>query len=158
MSPDPDITIRRPTADDSHAIAAILRELGWFAYMREESPGDTAARVARHMEMCTDNESHTVLVAEYSPGAVVGYVAVHWLPYMMHLGPEGFVSELFVLQPERGKGIGRSLLDAVEEHARERGCSRLHLITGRQRDSFGFYQELGWHERPEIADLILPLS
>lgn len=158
MREDSGTVIRCATIGDSKAIAAILRELGWFAYMSEESPDDTEARVARHLELCGADDSHTVFVAENSNGALVGYIAVHWLPYTMLLGPEGYISELFVLESKRGTGIGQRLLEAVMKHARNRGCARLHLITGRERDSFKVYEKLGWKERPEIADLILPLT
>ena len=157
MSVKPEIIIRRATHDDSKAIAVILRQLGWFAYMKEESQDETEARVARHLELCAADDSHTVLVADNSDSAAIGYVSVHWLPYMMLLGSEGYISELFVLESERGKGIGRTLLEAVMERARRRGCVRLHLITGRQRESYSIYKQLGWKERPEIADLTLPM-
>ena len=38
--------------------------------------------------------------------ALVAYAAVHWLPYLILRGPEGFVSELFVDQAARGQGVG----------------------------------------------------
>ncbi|UCD56486.1 MAG: GNAT family N-acetyltransferase [Candidatus Hydrogenedentota bacterium] len=46
------------------------------------------------------------------------------------------VSELFVLESERGKEIGRRLLEAVKKEAVERGCVRLQLLTGRNSMSY----------------------
>ncbi len=37
------------------------------------------------------------------------------------------IHDLAVLPQHRGKGVGRALLRAVEEHARRRGCCRLTL-------------------------------
>ncbi len=157
MHADIDVTIRPVIAEDAAAIEAIFRELGWFPHIDAELPADTQARISRHIALCLADKSHTVLVAETSTHEVVGYISVHWLPYLMLAGPEGFISELFVKESERGKGIGHKLLDAAKERAMERGCGRLQLMTGKNRASYEIYQKLGWKERPEIADFILPL-
>ncbi|MBI4832218.1 MAG: GNAT family N-acetyltransferase [Candidatus Lindowbacteria bacterium] len=157
---NPEVTIRRAIPEDSAAIASILRGLGWFAHINSEPSAETEARIARHMALCSADLSHTVLVTENSAHKVVGYVSVHWLPYLMLLGPEGFISELFVLESERGRGIGRMLLDSVKKLAKQRGCVRLHLVNGSNRESYQrrFYEKLGWKERPEIADFILSVT
>ena len=105
------------------------------------------------------DESHTVFVAENQNGEVVGYIAVHWLPYLMLAGSEGYISELFVRESDRGKGVGRKLLEVVNEQAIKRGCTRLMLVNGRNRESYkrGFYQKLGWDERQEVANFVLLL-
>lgn len=77
---------------------------------------------------------------------------------MMLPGPEGYVSELFIFESERGKGIGRALLDAVREEALGRGCTRLQLVTASSRDSYDIYLKWGWMERPHLADFVLPLA
>jgi GNAT superfamily N-acetyltransferase len=152
--------IRPAVESDVEAIATILRELGWFAHLNEEPLEVARERIGRHLSMCGADESHTVLVAQGPDGEAVGYVSAHWLPYLMLPGTEGYVSELFVREPARGKGVGRMLLDAVRDLAAERGCSRLMLITGSARESYvrGFYRKLGWQERPGMANLIFPMA
>jgi GNAT superfamily N-acetyltransferase len=156
---DPDITIRPATASDAGAIAHILRELGWFVHINEEPSTVTETRIGRHLGHCLADDSHAVLVAENRNRDVIGYVAVHWLPYLMLAGPEGYVSELFVCERDRGHGVGRQLLETVRKLAKQRGCVRLMLVNGRHRPSYdkGFYQKCGWRERPEMANVILPL-
>jgi GNAT superfamily N-acetyltransferase len=75
-------------------------------------------------------------------------------------GPEGYVSELFVAEGARGRGVGTRLIEAVEALARERGCSRLLLLNVRERESYerGFYAARGWQERPGVANFIKPLG
>jgi len=75
-----------------------LRELGWFAQIKGESPSVTEERISRHLKLCSVDESHLVLVAENRNGEVIGYVAVHWLPYLILAGPEGYVSESNIKQ------------------------------------------------------------
>ena len=71
-------------------------------------------------------------------------------------GPEGLLSELFVAEGGRGAGVGSSLLAAVVEEGRKRGCARLMLEAVRTRESYvrGFYTERGWVERPDMANMI----
>ena len=155
----PDCNVRSATLADAPAVAALLRGLGWFALMHEESPAETERRLAEHLRLCLSDESHTVLVTESPEGAILGYVAVHWLPYLMLAGPEGYVSELFVSESARGAGLGTRLLEAVEAMAVSRGCSRLMLVNCKTRESYqrGFYRKLGWEEREEFANFVLHL-
>ena len=89
----------------------------------------------------------------------VGYCAVHWLPYLILERPEGFVSELFVHHSWRGRGVGKALLQRARALAKDRGCGRLMLFSGRDREAYdrGFYQKDGWEERPSVANFILSL-
>jgi GNAT superfamily N-acetyltransferase len=152
----PSWNIRPATSADVPAIAAILRWLGWFAHVNDEPPAGTETRIAEHLRMCLADDSHSVLVAE---GAVLGYVAVHWLPYLMLPGPEGYIFELFVVESARGAGLGTKLLEAVNDMAIGRGCSRLMLVNRKTRESYqrGFYRKLGWEEREEFANFVLHL-
>jgi GNAT superfamily N-acetyltransferase len=155
----PNWNIRPATSADVPAIAAILRGLGWFAHVNDEPPAGTATRIAEHLRMCLADDSHSVLVAEGAKGAVLGYGAFHWLPYLMLSGPEVYISELFVTESARGAGLGTKLLEAVKDMAVGRGCSRLMLVNRKTRESFkrGFYRKLGWEERQEFANFVLSL-
>ncbi len=68
----------------------------------------------------------------------------------------GFVSELFIVNSARGRGLGTLLLKAIEAEAIELGCSRLQLINFRNRKSYyrSFYEKAGWIERPEGASFV----
>jgi len=155
----PSWNVRPATPDDVPPTAALLRELGWFAFINDEAATETETRVKKHLRLCMADDSHSVLVAEDGEGAVLGYVAVHWLPYLMLPGPEGYVSELFVAEATRGMGVGTRLLEAVKDMAVSRGCSRLMLVNRKTRESYkrGFYRKLGWEEREEFANFVLHL-
>ena len=153
-----DATIRRAGPSDAGALAALVKGLGLFSWMEKVDAGSLAGRVAAHLALCLADPSHTVFVAERAEG-VVGYVAVHWLPYLILQGPEGYVSELFVHEEARGAGVGALLLSEVEREAKRRGCARLCLLNRRTRESYqrGFYPKHGWQERADMANFILPL-
>ncbi len=106
------------------------------------------------------DDSHWMLVAESGAGRVLGYISVHWIPFLFLEGAEGYISELFVHKAARGSGVGSSLLHAVTEEARMRGCACLMLLNGRTRESYQreFYKKRGWRERETMANFILEIK
>jgi N-acetylglutamate synthase-like GNAT family acetyltransferase len=155
-----DVQIRKAGTEDAPAIAEMLRALGLFAHLAIEAPQTTLERVTRHLALCNADSSHSVFVAHNPAGELVGYGAVHWLPYLILTGPEGYVSELFVPESCRGRGVGSQLLKVMQAEARERGCSRLMLLNIRKRESYQrkFYLKQGWEEREEAANFIYPFE
>ena len=154
------IIIRQAREDDVAAIADILRSQQTFAHINQEPPAQTEQRICQHFKLCAASSSHSIYVAEDSAGRVVGYAAVHWLPYLVLTGPEGYVSELFVHAGQQGRGIGTLLLEKVKEEGKKRGCSRLSLLNMRNRESYrrGYYRKVGWEEREKAANFILLLK
>ena len=99
-----------------------------------KSPQTTQERILKHLALCTADNSHLVLVAQVPNGEIAGYCAVHWLPYLILTGPEGYVSELFIKDEFRGQGIGSQLLETIKTEAQNRGCARLMLLNMRKRE------------------------
>jgi GNAT superfamily N-acetyltransferase len=155
------ITIRHACEEDSAAIDAILRSIGWFERINKEAATHTQSQIAQRLLQCKREGTHTILIAELPGGTVVGYIAVHWFPVLMR-GIDGYVSELFVHPSAASKGIGSRLLDAINEEACRRGCTRLILMNRRDRESYqrGFYAQNGWEELRDGAlfALLLPES
>jgi GNAT superfamily N-acetyltransferase len=134
----------------------LWRELGWLEWIGKNEPTKVEQTMAQRLAESQTDESHVALVAEDRQGTVLGYTAMHFLPYFMMPGPEAYVSELFMTAEARGKGVGRLLLKHLEGLAKERGCCRMMLFTGRHRESYerGFYKKQGWRERPEAASFV----
>jgi GNAT superfamily N-acetyltransferase len=151
--------VRKATSADAEALATLLRNLGTIKHVNAETPEATGLRVAEHLNMCLADQSHLVLIAEDQTRRVAGYLAIHWLPYLILRGPEGYVSELFVAADSRGQGIGSRLLDAAVQEAKARGCARLMLLNMRDRESYKreFYRKHAWEEREDAANFVLQL-
>ncbi len=151
-----EVTIRKASLADASRLADLLREMDLFPAVQAEQADETQARVQRHLAQCLQDASHSVYLAEDQDQALVAYTAVHWLPYLILRGPEGFISELFVDQAARGQGVGTRLLEAVIAEAGQRGCFRLSLINMRGRESYQrrYYEKAGWEERPEAANFV----
>jgi len=135
MSRGPQITIRPAIPDDVEAIARLSGELGY-----PTPPAD----VRRRLFDIKTSEDHAVLVAEDSPGSVVGWIHVFRAP---RLGGEPFaeLGGLVVTEALRGHGIGSRLVAEAEEWASERGLTTLRIRTRTTRDDARlFYEELGF--------------
>lgn len=154
-----DIKIRNVQKLDAEDITSIIREVGWFEHLKSETAQTTAERVHQHISLCLADDSHSAFVAEDEKHKVIGYSSVHYLPYLFLPGPEGYVSELFISEKSRGKGVGTALLEKIIAEARKRGCARLSLINSRTRESYlrHYYEKHGWKERTEVAAFVLPL-
>lgn len=149
-------TIRPAKFVDCPALAELLREVGWFEFIKSKTPTEAAEHVAAHLAECLADESHSVYVGVDEAGAVLGYVSVHWLAYLFMPGLEGYVSELFLRPSARGQGLGAALLETVKSEGQARGAYRLSLLNNRTRESYerGFYQKQGWEERPVMSNFI----
>ena len=149
-------TIRSAQFIDCAALADLLREVGWFEFINGKSVAEATVHVEGHLAECLADESHSVYVSVDENARVVGYISVHWLAYLFMPGPEGFISELFVRPTARAEGVGAALLKTVQEDALERGCHRLSLLNGKQRESYErkFYEKHGWEERPGMSNFV----
>lgn len=76
----------------------------------------------------TPNEPVRALVAVYE-GRIVGLAHYLFHRSTTRLRDVCYVQDLFTVEPLRGKGIGRQLILAVYEAAREAGCSRVYWQT-----------------------------
>ncbi len=146
------IRIAQPA--DAAGIAELLRGIEWFGHLREQSPEATQDQVTRQLAECQADKSHSVYVAEEA-GQVIGYVSLHYLPYLFLADLEGYISELFISEQMRGQGIGAQLLETVQAEARARGCIRLRLVNNRARESYQrkFYEKHSWIERDDLATM-----
>jgi|SRR5581483_1554133 len=95
-----------------------------------------------------------VLLAAYDDGALVGTVqlAHAWPPNQPHRAD---VTKLLVHRRARGRGVGRVLMEALEDEARVDGKTLLVLDTVTGSPAYRLYVRLGWTEVGEIPDFAL---
>ena len=69
------------------------------------------------------------------------------------------IKRMFVRAEARGKGVGRRLLEALEDEARRRNVNRISLETGiRQPEAIGLYRASGYQDCPPFGYRCDPLS
>ena len=65
---------------------------------------------------------------------------------------DAHLEDLFVEASARGSGLGRALVDAALERARERGCTRIELDANeRNEEAVALYESVGfssWSDPP----------
>lgn len=83
----------------------------------------------------------TFLLARDADGDIAGVVRVHTS------GERGHFGMLSVAPAHQGTGLGRALVKAAEEFARERGCTVMDLEVASPRTELPpFYHKLGYAE------------
>jgi GNAT superfamily N-acetyltransferase len=127
--------IRRAVPADAEQLAALSSELGYPV---------TADEMGRRLVALLGRDSDIVLVAELGPGQVVGWV--HGSEQrLLESGRRCELLGLVVDANQRGRGVGRRLVDGVEEWARARGLEQMAVRSNVSRtESHPFYERLGY--------------
>ena len=128
------ISLRSATPEDAERIAALFTDEGY-----PSGPSDIVDRLARF-----DSEHSRVIVAEHD-GEVLGFVAVHALPRFEHSDRIIRIMALVVDAGERGRGIGRLLMEEAERLGRDLDAAFAEVTAGHHRpDARRLYEELGY--------------
>ena len=135
--------IRRATAADARAVAALIEVLGYPAVV------DTIERTLARFE---DASMFPAVVAEHD-GEVVGLLVVCCRPSLALQGWIGIVSELVVAPAHRRSDIGEALLHYAKGLAVERGLARLECVIpgGLGARTGGFLLERGFEEAETVT-------
>jgi GNAT superfamily N-acetyltransferase len=128
------VSLRSATPEDAERIAAMFTDEGY-----PSGPSDIVERLARF-----DSEHSRVIVAEHD-GEVLGFVAVHALPRFEHSDRIIRIMALVVDAGERGRGIGRLLMEEAERLGRDLEAAFAEVTAGHHRpDAKRLYEELGY--------------
>jgi GNAT superfamily N-acetyltransferase len=101
------------------------------------------AQAARRVRAAIESGDAELFVAEEAD-AVVGICSVYDDIDSVRFGRRAWVEDLAVDPEHRSRGIGKALLDAAKEWAREHGATHLELDSGEaRRDAHRFYEREG---------------
>jgi GNAT superfamily N-acetyltransferase len=133
--------IRAARRDDYEEVTRLLEELG-RPLVTSDSELDCRAVYEAQV---FDPDSHHI-VAEGSSG-VVAFASLHFRKRLNHATEEAWVPDLIVAERARRQGVGRALLDEIEQKARERGCHRIELESGYKRaEAHHMYRQFGMRD------------
>jgi GNAT superfamily N-acetyltransferase len=133
----PDPHVRPATPDDAAAIAPLLTELGYPA---------SAEDVARRLDALAGEDATGVWLAELD-GRVAGLVAIHASRLVTRDAPLCRIAAMVVGKAARGRGVGRALMEKVEQEASRWGCDRIEVTSAERRaDAHAFYRSLGFED------------
>jgi ribosomal protein S18 acetylase RimI-like enzyme len=120
-----DFAVRAAGLEDCPAIGRLLD-----AFNREfDEPTPGADKLAARLRQLLADGDTAVLLAGSGPH---GLVVLRFRRSIWSEALECYVAELFVEPEHRGQGLGRALMLAAMELARERGADHMDLNTGEQ--------------------------
>lgn len=131
-----DISIRGAGRDDAADLAALLTHLGYSI--------DAATVIAR-LGRLESTGLDQVFVAE-NQERVVGLATLHITPALLDQdGPIARITALVVDEAWAQRGVGRSLVAAIEHLASIAGCTVIEVDSNTYReDAQAFYETIGY--------------
>jgi len=134
------VAIRMAEPADVPVIADLIRGLARFEKLEDE------VRMTEDLlagNLFGPRPYAETLIAE-DGGTPVGF-ALFFHNFSTFLAKPGiYLEDLFVVPEQRGRGIGRALLQRLAQIAVERECGRLEwAVLDWNRDAIGFYERLG---------------
>lgn len=136
------VRIDRARFDEIPALSKLLGEL--FTIER-----DFAADPARQSEglrlLIARERDAAVFIARDSNGRVLGMVTAQLVISTAEGAPSAWIEDVVVEAASRRRGLGRALLAAVLDWARDAGATRAQLLIDTDnREAEAFYAKLGW--------------
>ncbi|MES9995624.1 GNAT family N-acetyltransferase [Desulfovibrio aminophilus] len=134
-------TIRQARPEDVDALVELLGLL--FELEADFRPEPSRQRHGLDL-MLRDQFIRRVSVAELG-GQAVGMATGQVVVSTAEGGPAALVEDVVVRPDQRGKGLGRALMEDIEAWAAKAGITRLQLLADRgNAPAFGFYASCGW--------------
>ena len=139
------IHIRLATEEDIPRIIELYDELTITTSQVEKSRSPSLDHYKRVFVEIRSDRRQELLVAE-DQGEVVGTLVFLLAPNLSHNGtPWAFLENLIVTEKHRRKGVARSLLEYAVCRAREAGCHKVQLCSGKTREeAHELYRSLGF--------------
>ena len=143
---------RLATSDDAADVARLM--IGFRDWWSRTDPPDAAFHdgVGRVLE----DPNSDFLIAGEPPAAVCQ------LRYRYSIWTEStdcWLEDIFVEEHARGSGMGRALMEAALDRARERGCRRMELdVNEANPAALALYESLGfsqWSDPPGGRNLLM---
>jgi len=146
VDPDTDLTVRHADLDDARAVGRLL-----YHFNREfDEPAPHPDQLAERIKLLLGTGDTTVLLIGPGPD---GLAVLRFRPAIWSDALECYLAELYVVPALRGNGLGRALMEAALEHARDRGADHMDLGTSEDDvaaralyESLGFLNHEGGHD------------
>ena len=122
MTKEADTEVRLASAADAPAFGRLLHAFN--IEFGEWTPD--AEVIAERAAPLIESGEVTVLFAGKGPD---GFAQLRFRPSLYTGALDAYLEEIYVVPERRGRGLGRALLEAAMDHARERGAAHIDLGT-----------------------------
>jgi ribosomal protein S18 acetylase RimI-like enzyme len=145
-SANADQSVRRAVPADAQVIGGLLHDFN--TEFEEPSPGPQL--VADRVRELMGSEDFAVLLVGSGPD---GLAVLRFRPSIYSQALECYLAELYVQPSHRGRGLGRALLEATMDLARERGADFMDLGTSEDDVAArALYERMGFSNRERGPD------
>lgn len=140
------VTLRAATPGDVTLIRELIEGLADYERLRHEC----VATDASLRETLFGARPYAEVIIADVDGSAAGF-ALFFHNYSTFLAKPGiYLEDLFVRPEQRGRGVGKALLQRLAQLAVERGCGRLEWsVLDWNADAIGFYRSLGARPQDE---------
>jgi ribosomal protein S18 acetylase RimI-like enzyme len=139
-------SVRRATAADAEAVGRLLHDFN--TEFDDITPGPHAL-ADRVVQLLAGGDTIVLLAG----GAPDGLAVLRFREAIGMEALECYLAELYVVPEQRGEGIGRALMEAAMEVAREQGATYMDLGTSEDDHAArGLYESLGFSNREGRPD------
>jgi len=141
MSAQPHSEIRRAGAGDAANVARLLHDFN----SEYDEPTPSVPELAERVGELLGDDAITVLLSGDPP---TGFALFRLRPSLWAKAADAYLEELYVIPAQRRKGIGRALLNAAINSAREAGANHFELTTGEtDTEARALYESRGFTNR-----------
>jgi ribosomal protein S18 acetylase RimI-like enzyme len=138
--------VRLACADEARVFGKLLHAFN--VEFGEETPSEEL--IAERAGPLIESGDVTVLFAGDGPD---GFAQLRFRPSLYTGALDAYLEELYVAPALRGQGLGRALLEAALEHARERGARHIDLNTSEDDVAArALYERMGFTNREGAPD------
>lgn len=129
--------IKLLTSEDGHVLQRVANDV-----FDHPVDGELAA------EFLSNPHNHIAVFIE--DGVIVGFAS--GIDYVHpDKRPQMWINEVGVAPSHQGRGIGRAVVSALIEHARERGCTEAWVLTDNENAAArGLYRAVGGTEQSSV--------
>jgi GNAT superfamily N-acetyltransferase len=136
--------LRLASLEDTGTLLPLMR--GYHEF--ESIDATDAERLATIEPLLAGQENLGQVWLIETAGRTVGYIALCYGYSIEFGGRDAFVDELFIVEAERGRGLGRRALERVKAEAAQNGVKALHLEVARENTTAkNFYGKAGFQSR-----------
>jgi ribosomal protein S18 acetylase RimI-like enzyme len=139
--------IWRASRDEAADVARLL--IGFRDHMGRSEPVDASIRMSVERLLERD-EAEYLLGAPDDATRAAGVAQLRYRYGIWWAAEDCWLEDLFVESAARGSGLGRALVQATLDRARERGCRRVELdVNTENAPALALYRALGFETGKE---------
>lgn len=133
------------TDANHHDIPALVDLLAELFSIEKDFKPNTAKQISGLEMLINQPKLSVIKVARNVDGKIVGMVSAQLVISTAQGAASAWVEDMIISKQYRAAGLGKTLLNATLQWAKEKGATRAQLLVDIENTlAMGYYQHLGW--------------